>query len=143
MIEAAPKSGSLITARLAAEAGREVMAIPGSPLDPRSRGCNQLIREGATLVQNASEIAELISPLDNRMLAPVSIFKPSVIAVNDDGSHLERSAVVDLMGMTYVSVDELVRQSGSSPSTVQLVLLEFELAGKLERGAGGKVRLAT
>jgi DNA processing protein len=119
------------------------MAIPGSPLDPRSRGCNQLIREGATLVQNASEIAELISPLDNRMLAPVSIFKPSVTAVNDDGSHLERSAVVDLMGMTYVSVDELVRQSGSSPSTVQLVLLEFELAGKLERGAGGKVRLAT
>ena len=143
VIEAAPKSGSLITARLAAEAGREVMAIPGSPLDPRSRGCNQLIREGATLVQNASEIAELISPLDNRMLSPVGKFKPSVTAVNDDGSHLERSAVVDLMGMTYVSVDELVRQSGSSPSTVQLVLLEFELAGKLERGAGGKVRLAT
>lgn len=143
VIEAAPKSGSLITARLPAEAGREVMAIPRSPLDPRSRGCNQLIREGATLVQNASEIAELLSPLDNRMLAPVSEFKPSVTAVNDDGSHLERNAVVDLMDMTYVSVDELVRQSGSGPSTVQQVLLEFELAGKLERGAGGKVRLAT
>jgi DNA processing protein len=143
VIEAAPKSGSLITARLAAEAGRAVMAIPGSPMDPRSRGCNQLIREGAILVQNASEIAELISPLDNRMLAPSVKYEPSMTVIADDGSDTERSAVIDLMGMTYVSVDELVRQSGSSPSTVQLVLLEFELAGKLERGAGGKVRLAT
>lgn len=142
VIEAAPKSGSLITARLAAEAGCEVMAIPGSPLDPRSRGCNQLIREGATLVQNASEIAELISPLDNRMLAPRVKWESSITLIADDSSHTERSAVIDLMGMTYVSVDELVRQSGSSPSTVQMVLLEFELAGKLERGAGGKVRLA-
>ena len=140
VIEAAPKSGSLITARLAAEAGREVMAIPGSPLDPRSRGCNQLIREGATLVQNASEIAELISPLDNRMLAPRVKWESSITLIADDSSHTERRAVIDLMGMTYVSVDELVRQSGSSPATVQMVLLEFELAGKLERGAGGKVR---
>ena len=68
VIEAAPKSGSLITARLAAEAGREVMAIPGSPLDPRSHGCNQLIREGATLVQNAAEIAELLRPMDERLV---------------------------------------------------------------------------
>jgi DNA processing protein len=61
--------------------------------------------------------------------------------ISDDSSQAERSAVINLMGMTYVSVDELVRQSGSSPSTVQMVLLEIELAGKLERGAGGKVRL--
>jgi DNA processing protein len=143
VIEAAPKSGSLITARLAAEAGREVMAIPGSPLDPRSRGCNQLIREGATLVQNASEIAELVSPLDNRMLAPSVQWEPPIAVIADDSSHTERSAVIDLMGMTYVPVDELVRQSGCSQATVQMVLLEIELAGKLERGAGGKVRLAT
>ncbi|RRQ52199.1 DNA-processing protein DprA [Sphingorhabdus wooponensis] len=142
VIEAAPNSGSLITARLAAEAGREVMAIPGSPLDPRSRGCNQLIREGATLVQDASEIAELVSPLDNRMLAPAVKTAPSFAVMNDDESNVERGAVIDLMGMTYVSVDELVRQSGSNPTTVQMVLLELELAGKLERGAGGKVRLA-
>ncbi|MES2782016.1 MAG: DNA-processing protein DprA, partial [Pseudomonadota bacterium] len=138
----APKSGSLITARLAAEAGREVMAIPGSPLDPRSRGCNQLIREGATLVQSASEIAELIAPLDNRMFASVAKFQPQVTVIAEDGSNVERTAVFDLMGMTYVSVDELVRQSGSSQAIVQMVLLEIELAGKLERGAGGKVRLA-
>ncbi len=140
VIEAAPKSGSLITARLAAEAGREVMAVPGSPLDPRSRGCNELIREGATLVQNASEIAEMIHPIDNRMLGQSASHANLAPKISDDGSNAERSAVIDLMGMTYVSVDELVRQSGSSPATVQMVLLEFELAGKLERGAGGKVR---
>jgi DNA processing protein len=140
VIEAAPKSGSLITARLAAEAGREVMAVPGSPLDPRSRGCNELIREGATLVQNASEIAEMIHPIDNRMLGQSASHANLAPKISDDGSNAERNAVIDLMGMTYVSVDELVRQSGSSPATVQMVLLEFELAGKLERGAGGKVR---
>ncbi len=140
VIEAAPKSGSLITARLAAEAGREVMAVPGSPLDPRSHGCNQLIREGATLVQNAAEIAELVRPLDVRMTARSPIAH-SAITIEDGGS-MDRKSVIDLMGMTYVSVDELVRQSGSSQSVVQMVLLEIELAGKLERGAGGKVRLA-
>jgi DNA processing protein len=142
VVEAAPKSGSLITARLAAEAGREVMAIPGSPLDPRSHGCNQLIREGATLVQNAAEIAELLRPMDfraTRRPAPVL----SQVATIDDGGEADRRAVVDLMGMTYVSVDELVRQSGASQSVTQMVLLELELAGKLERGAGGKVRLST
>lgn len=139
VVEAAPKSGSLITARLAAEAGREVMAVPGSPLDPRSHGCNQLIREGATLVQNAAEIAELIRPLDDRN---VSRIVRATSPVLDDGGETDRRAVIDLMGMTYVSIDELVRQSGSSQSVVQMVLLEIELAGKLERGAGGKVRLA-
>lgn len=140
VIEAAPKSGSLITARLAAESGREVMAVPGSPLDPRSRGCNQLIREGATLVQNASEIAEMIHPIDNRMLGQVTSHANLAPNICDDGSNAERSAVIKLLGMTYVSVDELVRQSGSSLAVVQMVLLEIELAGKLERGAGGKVR---
>ncbi len=141
VIEAAPKSGSLITARLAAEAGREVMAIPGSPLDPRSHGCNQLIREGATLVQNAAEIAELLRPMDDRLVrgpAP----KTQVQLMIDDSNDADRRAVTNLMGMTYVSVDELVRQSGVSQSVVQMVLLELELAGKLERGAGGKVRLS-
>jgi DNA processing protein len=142
VIEAAPKSGSLITARLAAEAGREVMAVPGSPLDPRSRGCNQLIREGATLVQNASDIAEMVRPIDNRMLGPIASSAHQVPKISDDGSNAERSAVIDLMSMTYVSVDELVRQSGSSQAIVQMVLLEIELAGKLERGAGGKVRFS-
>jgi len=142
VVEAAPKSGSLITARLAAEAGREVMAIPGSPLDPRSRGCNQLIREGAILVQNAAEVAEIIGPLDSRMMAAAPRLAALPVQSSQDSDGRERDAVTDLMGMTYVSVDELVRQSGCSQAAVQMVLLEMELAGKLERGAGGMVRMA-
>src|SRR5215216_5542480 len=69
VVEAAPRSGSLITARLAAEAGREVMAVPGSPLDARAQGCNQLIRDGATLVQNAADVVEVIRPFDGRVRA--------------------------------------------------------------------------
>ncbi len=144
VVEAAPRSGSLITARLAAEAGREVMAIPGSPLDPRARGCNQLIREGATLVQDAGEIAELIRPLDMRssrspapVLFDVNTAAPPVAPYGDD----ERKRIFNLLSMSHVSVDELVRQSGSPSSSVQIILLELELAGKLERGAGAKVRL--
>ena len=139
VVEAAPKSGSLITARLAAEAGREVMAVPGSPLDPRSRGCNQLIREGATLVQDAAEIAELLRPIDGRSISRAGDSAPTTAP---DASDADTQSVIDLMSMTYVAVDELVRQSGVSASVVQMALLELELAGKLERGAGGKVRLA-
>lgn len=142
VVEAAPKSGSLITARLAAEAGREVMAIPGSPLDPRSRGCNQLIREGATLVQNAAEVAEIIRPMDSRMSFAAPPLAGAPMQLSHDSDDRERDAVTDLMGMTYVSVDEIVRQSGCSQAAVQMVLLEMELAGKLERGAGGMVRMA-
>lgn len=142
VIEAAPKSGSLITARLAAEAGREVMAIPGSPLDPRARGCNQLIREGATLVQDAAEIVELLAPIDSR--ADIPNDRSDLLleeGAEYDANDSEREQVIDLLGHSYVSVDELVRQSGAPPATVQLVLLELELAGRLERGAGQKVRL--
>jgi DNA processing protein len=140
VVEAVPKSGSLITARLAGEYGREVMAVPGSPLDPRARGCNQLIREGATLVQDASEIAELVRPLDMRM--PVR--RPGNAAAKvelAEAGDPERQAVSSLLGMSFVAVDEIVRQSGLPSPLVQSVLLEYELAGRLERGAGARVRL--
>src|SRR4030095_3856228 len=78
VVEAAPRSGSLITARLAAEAGREVMAVPGSPLDPRAQGCNLLIREGATLVQTADDIVEAIRPLDSRVRSGSASFDPAL-----------------------------------------------------------------
>jgi DNA processing protein len=140
VVEAVPKSGSLITARLAGEYGREVMAVPGSPLDPRARGCNQLIREGATLVQDATEIVELIRPLDLRM--PTSKPRQTVLPLDPvEAGDPERRAVTELLGMSFVAVDELVRQSGLSSPLVQSVLLEYELAGRLERGAGAKVRL--
>lgn len=140
VVEAVPKSGSLITARLAGEYGREVMAIPGSPLDPRARGCNQLIREGATLVQDAADIVELVRPIDKRMaLKPARAVQPDALDAN--ASDVERNVVASLLGMSFVPVDEIVRQSGLSAPLVQTVLLEYELAGRLERGAGSKVRL--
>ncbi len=141
VVEAVPKSGSLITARLAGEYGREVMAVPGSPLDPRAQGCNLLIREGATLVQSASDIVELIRPMDERMPVQKSHAKPAQPAFAEAGDP-ERRAISALLGMSFVAVDEIVRQSGLSAPVVQSVLLEHELAGKLERGAGGRVRLS-
>ena len=138
VVEAAPRSGSLITARLAGEAGREVMAIPGSPLDPRSRGCNQLIRDGAILVQSAADIAEQLAPMDHRSVrAPTQDFTPQPVDAPDNS----RQKLQDLLSHDFVAVDELVRQSGEAPGVVQTVLLELELAGRLERGAGGRVRL--
>ena len=141
VVEAAPKSGSLITARLAGEAGREVMAVPGSPLEPRSQGCNQLIREGAILVQSAADVIELLSGFDG---APRSSFRESVggfEAMPDDLGD-EPADVAGLLTMAPVAVDELIRQSGESPAAVQLALLELELAGRLVRHAGGRVSLA-
>lgn len=140
VVEAAPKSGSLITARLATEFGREVMAVPGSPLDPRAQGCNQLIREGATLVQNAEDVLEAVNPLSAR---PVRQPERDLAAEGPgaDADAAARLRVADLLGPTPVQIDELVRQSGLAPATVQTVLLELELAGRLERHAGGRVSL--
>ncbi|MEG3145555.1 DNA-processing protein DprA [Sphingomonas sp. RT2P30] len=139
VVEAAPRSGSLITARLAAEAGREVMAVPGSPLDPRAQGCNGLIRDGATLVQNAADILETIRPIDARMVrAPGVVFDGPP---PDDADDAARLVVKELLGPVPVAVDELIRQSGLTPAIVQTVLLELELAGRIERHAGGRVSL--
>lgn len=149
VIEAAPRSGSLITARLAAEAGRQVMAVPGSPLDPRSRGCNTLIRDGAILIQSADDVLELIRHFDDRAEA-LDVDDAAGAGRHDflqseteptDIGHAERAPVVDLLSVTPVAVDELVRQSGLSPSVVQLALLELELAGRLTRHAGARVSL--
>lgn len=149
VIEAAPRSGSLITARLAAEAGRQVMAVPGSPLDPRSRGCNMLIREGATLIQSADDILEMIRHFDDRAESATHEHE-----LQDDRDNMiireirhmdinssERAPVVELLSVTPVTVDELVRQSGQTLSSVQLALLELELAGRLTRHAGARVSL--
>ncbi len=139
VVEAAPKSGSLITARIAAEIGREVMAVPGSPLDPRAQGCNLLIRDGATLVQTAADVLEQVRPIDARAIAqPIDPFEPA----GGDASDAEVRIVTNLLGPTAVAVDEVVRQSGLPSPIVQTVLLELELAGKLERHAGGRVSLA-
>lgn len=140
VVEAAPKSGSLITARLANEAGRDVMAVPGSPLDPRAQGCNQLIREGAILVQSAADILETIRPIDARMVrSPTSDF---VGVPADDPADSDRHAVTELLGPVPVAIDELIRQAGLPSAIVSTILLELELAGRLERHAGARVSLS-
>ncbi|WCT73821.1 DNA-processing protein DprA [Sphingomonas naphthae] len=138
VVEAAPRSGSLITARYAADYGREVMAVPGSPLDPRAQGCNLLIREGATLIQSAADVLESLGTLTGLVREPAPRAAP--LAPIDAGD-AERRAVTDLLGNTPVPVDELVRQSGVPAAAVQTVLLELELAGRLERHAGNRVAL--
>ena len=142
MVEAAPKSGSLITARLAAEAGREVMAIPGSPLDARAQGCNHLIREGAVLVQTPEDVVELLSGFDG---TPRSTFRepvqPGWEIEPDEWSDAEPAEVGSLLTTAPVAVDELIRQSGASPAEVQIALLELEISGRLQRHAGGRVSL--
>lgn len=141
VVEAAPKSGSLITARLAAEAGREVMAVPGSPLDARAQGCNQLIRDGAVLVQSAADVIELLFGFDG---TPRSTFRDSAGARAYEPEELadEPADIASQLTLAPVAVDELIRQSGAAPAAVQLALLELELAGALVRHAGGRVSRA-
>lgn len=143
VVEAAPKSGSLITARLAAEAGRDIMAIPGSPLDSRSRGCNELIRGGATLVQSVGDVLELIEPFAGsqvqKVAAPVLSYAAATpVAEPDDHA---RAELVSLLSASPVGIDELVRQSGIESGAVQMILLDLELAGLIERHAAGRVSL--
>lgn len=147
VVEAAPQSGSLITARLAGEAGREVMAIPGSPLDSRSLGCNQLIREGAVLVQSPADVIELLESFTG---APRSRFRVGEDAGSFDYAELAEAdaregaeAIAGLLSRAPIGIDELIRQSGASAAAVHLALLELELAGDLARHSGGKVSLAT
>jgi DNA processing protein len=142
VVEAAPKSGSLITARYGGEYGREVLAVPGSPLDPRAQGCNLLIREGATLIQTADDVIEVLRPIDPRM----GVAEPGAGAYGlpramMDAEDADRRAIAELLGPVPTPVDEVVRQSGRPPAIVQTVLLELELAGRLERHAGGQVSL--
>jgi DNA processing protein len=139
VVEAAVKSGSLITARLAGEAGREVMAIPGSPLEPRSHGCNHLIREGAVLVQEPGEVVELLSTFAGE---PRSTFREPANGFDytpDDIATAEPADIAARLTTAPVGIDELIRQSGESAAAVQLALLELEIAGRLQRHAGGRV----
>ena len=153
VVEAASKSGSLITARRAADFGREILAVPGSPLDPRARGCNQLIRDGATLIQTVDDIYEALRPIDSRMVRqPLRDFHVADSdsdeqAAQDEATEIvevvenDRCIVANLLGVAPVAVDEVVRQSGLSSAAVQLVLLELELAERIVRHAAARVSL--
>ena len=138
VVEAALRSGSLITARLANEQGREVFAVPGSPLDPRAAGTNGLIKQGATLITEASDVIEAVEPIISR---PLDLREDDVEPLAPDPDATERERVVSLLGPTPVQLDDLIRLSGASPAVVRTVLLELELAGRLERHRGGLVSL--
>ena len=141
VIEAAERSGSLITARLAAEQGREVLAVPGSPLDPRAAGTNGLIKQGAALVTSASDVLDALNALRDRptnlRVEEESAPKPETPEPSED----LRGRFLALLGPTPMAVDELVAMTGAGAAAVQILLLELELAGRLERHAGGRVSL--
>lgn len=137
VIEAADKSGSLITARMAAEQGREVFAVPGSPLDPRAAGTNALLKQGATLVTEAADIIDIVRPIMGR---PAELAEPETVLPIDPGDG-DRATIASLLGPSPIALDDLIRLSGLSPAIVRAVLLEMELAGRLARQPGGLAAL--
>lgn len=142
VIEAARRSGSLITARLALEQGREVFAVPGSPLDPRCEGTNGLLKQGATLVTETSDVLAVLSPILGRTLAlPAEESGPDSGEPVAEPATDDRRRIITLLGPTPVDIDDLIRQSGARPAVVRTVLLELEIAGRLKRQTGGRVAL--
>jgi DNA processing protein len=146
VIEAAQRSGSLITARMALEQGREVFAVPGSPLDPRCEGSNNLLKQGAAPVTEAADVTAALRPIFERPLQlsaqePDRPITPSESGDPGEPGDKERARLVTLLGPTPVGIDDLIRLSGLSPAIVRTVLLELELAGKLGRHGGGQVSL--
>ncbi len=146
VVEAALRSGALITARLALEQGREVFAVPGSPLDPRARGPNDLIRQGATLAEDAEDVLNGLAgvivakhpPGDDAGDAPEPEPPPPASESDVDAG---RRLLAEALSPAPATVDELVRSCQLSPAVVTTVLLEWELAGRLERHPGNRVAL--
>ncbi len=142
VVEAAHKSGSLITGRMALEQNREVFAVPGSPLDPRAAGTNALLKQGAVMVTEAADVLTVLRPIIGHR-PELPNLEPRV----EDGALLPeppadaRARIVALLGPTPVSADDLIRLSGASTTAVQTTLLELELAGRLKRQQGGGVAL--
>jgi DNA processing protein len=144
VVEAARRSGSLITARLAGEQGREVFAVPGSPLDPRNEGTNGLLKQGAIPVTEAADVIAVIEPILGRGPELPSVQEaaqePLAPAATEPGVD-ERARLISLLGPTPVLIDDLVRLSRASPTIVRTVLLELEIAGRLTRHGAGLVSL--
>ncbi|MGO4386025.1 DNA-processing protein DprA [Microvirga sp. 2YAF29] len=168
VVEAARRSGSLITARFALEQGREVFAVPGSPLDPRAEGTNDLIRDGANLCAEIDHVTSVLEPLiatgsrldvsaeePQRLVgteelwdeldlpdvprAPKGTFMPDSGFPEEAGEG--NADLIQMLGPSPISIDDLVRQSGLSIRSVQMTLLELEIAGRLERHGGNAVSL--
>ena len=144
VVEAARRSGSLITARLAGEQGREVFAVPGSPLDPRNEGTNGLLKQGAIPVTEAGDVTSVIEPILGRPPVLPSVQEPPqepLVSADSEPGADDRPRLLSLLGPTPVLIDDLVRQSRASPTTVRTLLLELEIAGRLSRHGAGLVSL--
>ena len=142
VIEAAKRSGSLISARLANEMGRIVFAVPGSPMDPRCEGANGLLKEGATIVTGVEDILEALSPMAGTrqpLLTPLEEPPPDIAAAPP--SEDERALVTSALGPTRVHNDAVIRYTGRHPAQVTMVLVGRDLAGRRERHSGGRVSL--
>ena len=147
VVEAAERSGSLITARLAGEQGREVFAVPGSPLDPRAAGTNNLLKQGATLITTAKDIVEALAPILGRSTAPPRIELASSNETDTppplpDIGQSDRQRVLEALGPSPVDIDELIRATGLETRKVHIILLELDLAGRLQRHGGQPVSLS-
>ncbi len=142
VVEAAKRSGSLISARLAGEMGRTVFAVPGSPLDPRAAGTNGLLKDGAVMVTEAADVASELAPLTGREIPePDHFSEPPVFSATPPPADEDRDRVVDALGPVPTTTDEIIRHTGLHPVQVFMVLLELDLAGRLERHSGGAVSL--
>ncbi len=142
VVEAAQRSGSLISARLAGEMGRLVFAVPGSPLDPRAGGTNGLLKEGAILVTETADVVGALAPLAGLPPPPFGpLEEPPDFSATPPPGEDDRARVVEALGPTPVAIDEIIRHTNLHPAQVFMVLLELDLAGRLERHAGGNVSL--
>ena len=147
VVEANLRSGSLITARLASEQGREVMAVPGHPTDPRAAGPNRLIMSGASMITCAKDVVEILTPMtDIKRHAPRELFEtnegqPTIGEI--DVEHNTRNIVLSALSTQAVEIDELIRSTGLQSREVRIILLELELDGRLEHDGAQNVRLLT
>ena len=143
VVEAAKRSGSLISARLAGEMGRLVFAVPGSPLDPRAAGTNGLLKDGAILLTEAADVVSQIRPLDGAGMPEPdrSLDEPPDIGSTPPPGDDERARIIEALGPTPVEIDDIIRHTGLHPAKVLLVILELDLAGRIERHSGGGVSL--
>ncbi len=144
VMEASPRSGSLISARMALEQGREVFAIPGSPMDPRAKGTNNLIRNGATLIEEAADIIDALQGIRQRPLKePDQPLLPFLDPLQPEEQDLDRLRpdILSYLSPTPVEIDELIRLTGEPAATILTILLELELAGRIERHFGNRVSI--
>jgi DNA processing protein len=141
VVEAAKRSGSLITARLALEQNRDVFAVPGSPLDPRAEGGNALIQQGARLITNAEDIIEVLGSADPARMALFDAEWRPEEATTELPAEDDRGRLLEALSTTPVEVDEVIRSTGISPGAMQILLLELDIAGRIEWSSGQLVAL--